>query len=116
MFGYRHRLHRLSRVHPWADLAGWSSYAMPFGGAFVPGFRSRYRRGFRAMGRRQRRGPSAFKILLAGLAVFALVRLMSQDSQRTRTTGEKLVIGVLVAGLAAMLLSLRRSTARYRWS
>jgi hypothetical protein len=41
---------------------------------------------------------------------------MSNDGQRTRSAAEKLAIGALIAVLGAVLLSLRRSSAPYRWS
>ena len=89
---------------------------MPFSGGYRRWFGGSRPAPFRSAGWRSNRGPSAAKILLAGLAVFALVRLMSSDSHRSRTTAEKVMIGALVGVLGALLLSLRRSTMRYRWS
>jgi len=115
MFGRRHRLHRLSRVHRLRHLGDVAGFGMPLGSRFGGWSRSSRRGPFGSSRRRARGGPSAAKILLAGLAVFALVRLMANEG-RMRSTAEKLVIGVLVAVLGAVLLSLRRSTAAYRWS
>jgi hypothetical protein len=52
---------------------------------------------------------------LAGLAVFALVRLLSAAQKPNRTGTEKWLLGTLIVSLGALLLSLRRSAPRYRW-
>jgi hypothetical protein len=67
------------------------------------------RRGFRAA----RRGPSMVTLLLAGLAVLALVKVMSAAGGR-RSRAEKLVLGGVIVVLAAVVMSFRRSSARYR--
>jgi hypothetical protein len=70
------------------------------------------RRGFRP----RRRGPSVALLLLAGLAVFAFVKVMSAASrQGRRSTGEKIVLGALLLALGAILLSFRRSAVRRGW-
>jgi hypothetical protein len=61
-----------------------------------------------------RRGPSSLQILLAGIAVFALARLMSASNRQDRSGAERVLLGVLMAASAAFILSLRRSAARYR--
>jgi hypothetical protein len=50
--------------------------------------------------------------LLAGLAVIALVALISAANRR-RSTLEKLVLGGLIVTVGAIVLSLRRSSRRY---
>ena len=101
MFGRRHRLRRLRRLHRLDHLGGLSGFGT--GVAAPPWSR---RRGFY---RRGRRGPGVLTILLAGLAVFALVRMMSASGRLNRTTAEKVVLGALIAAAAGLLLSLRRS-------
>jgi hypothetical protein len=66
--------------------------------------------------RRRARGPSAVTILLAGLAVFALIRLMTASNRPDLSTAQKVVLGALVLLVGGVLLSLRRSARRYAWS
>ena len=63
--------------------------------------------------RPRRRGPSVLRLLLAGLAVVALVKVMSAATGRQRSTAEKLVLGGLVVLLGAVVLSFRRSGRRF---
>jgi hypothetical protein len=66
-------------------------------------------------GARRRRGMSAARILLAGLAAFAFARLFSAANGSTRSRGEKVLLGLGLAAVGALLLSLQRSAARSRW-
>jgi hypothetical protein len=98
MFRSRRRLHRLHRLHdlefgsmPWSH-AGWTPA------------------GRRARGRR---APSILLILLAGLAAFALVKLMSAAERPQRSPLEKVLIAVLLVGAASFVLRLRRRGHRY---
>jgi hypothetical protein len=86
--------------------ADWASSGRPF-----ETWASRRRRGF---GSGRRRGPLAIQILLAGIAVFALTRLMSASNRPHRTGAEKALLAVLMAAAAGFILTLRRSAARYR--
>jgi hypothetical protein len=94
-------MHRFGRVSEVADLAA------PFGP------RRAWRRG--GFGFRRRRTPTAVKILLAGLAVFAFVKLTSAAGRSQRSTFEKLALGALIAIVSAFLLSLRNSSRSYRF-
>jgi hypothetical protein len=126
----RHRLHRLHRLSQWRNVPGgfgnwgnvaggfsnWGNAAGSFGswGNLAGGlgsFRRRRPRPFRAQ---RSRGPGAVRILLAGLAVFAFTRLMAFQDRPNLSKAEKTVLGVALAAVGALLLSLRRSTARYR--
>jgi hypothetical protein len=82
---------------------------------FAGPFRTRHawRRG--RFGFRRQRTPAAAKILLAGLAVFALMKLTGALNRPDRSTVEKVTIGALVAVVGAVLLSLRNSSRRYRF-
>ena len=53
-------------------------------------------------------------LLLAGLAVLTLVKVMSVAGGRRRSGFEKLVLGGVIVLLAAVVMSFRRSSARYR--
>jgi hypothetical protein len=72
-------------------------------------------RGFRRRSR-QSRGPSVLAILLAGLAAFALVRLTTAANRPNLSTAQKVAVGALIVLVGGVLLSLRRSAQRYRWS
>jgi hypothetical protein len=97
-----HRLHRFARFHEFGDVGDGARW-------------DRSWRGFGARRHRARR-PSVFGILLAGLAVFALVKLWTASNRPNLSTAQKLVIGALVAIVGGWLLSLRRSAKRYDWS
>jgi hypothetical protein len=66
---------------------------------------------------RPRRGPSIARLLLAGLAVFAFVKLMSAVNGRSRSTAEKVLLGALLVAVGAVVMSFRRSSRRSssRW-
>jgi hypothetical protein len=78
------------------------------------GFGSR-RMGFGSWRPRRRRGFGAARILLAGLAALAFARLMSASNRGTSSRAEKVLLGVGLAVLGGLLLSLQRSASRYRW-
>jgi len=106
---YRHRLRRFDR---WSHFGGPGLFAGDLGGH--RSWRRPYGRWRRAYGRRRRaRGPSAFTILLAGLAVFALVRLLTASNRPNLSTAQKVVLGGLVLFVGSILLSLRRRARRY---
>jgi hypothetical protein len=63
----------------------------------------------------RRRGPSIATLLLAGLAVFAFVRLTSLSTRPRRSVGERALIGVLLLAAAWAVMSFRRSGRRYGW-
>jgi hypothetical protein len=71
--------------------------------------------GFARFHSRSRRGPSLVRILLAGLAVFALVRLMSATNRPKRSAATTLVLGLLLVIVGTMVMSFRRSARRYQW-
>ena len=54
-------------------------------------------------------------LLLAGLAVFAFVRLTSMGARRGRSSAERLLLGVLLVAVGAIALSFRRSARGRRW-
>jgi len=64
-------------------------------------------------GHAPRTGPSVAHLLLAGLAVFAFVRLMSAANRGRRSRLTALTIGVLLLAVGALVSSLRRSARRY---
>jgi hypothetical protein len=66
-------------------------------------------------GRRRRRQPSFLTLLLAGLAVFAFVKLLSAVDERERSTAEKVLLVALLVAVGAIILYFRRSRHRYSW-
>jgi len=66
-------------------------------------------------GFRRRGTPTAVKILLAGLAVFAFVKLTGILDRPNRSTFEKVAFGALVAVVGAYLVSLRNASRQYRF-
>jgi hypothetical protein len=99
---------RLRRFDGWSRFGDLGVFAGDLGG---------HRSWRRPYGRRRRaRGPSAFTILLAGLAVFALVRLLTASNRPNLSTAQKVALGALVLLVGSVLLSLRRSARRYNWS
>jgi len=50
---------------------------------------------------------------VAGLAVFALVRLLTASNRPNLSTAQKVALGALVVFVGSVLLSLRRSARRY---
>ena len=68
----------------------------------------------RVFNRPRSRAPAAALILLAGLAAFAYARLFTAANRSTRSRVEKALLGLGLAAVGALLLSLRRSGARYR--
>jgi hypothetical protein len=104
MFRHRHRRYRMHRFGRFDDVAG---FAGPFGA------RRAWRRG--GFGFRRRRTPMAVKVLLAGLAVFAFVKLTDAINRSNRSTFEKMALGALVAIVGAYLVSLRNSSRQYRF-
>ena len=75
----------------------------------------RRRRPFAGRPFARRRAPSVVTLLLAGLAVFALVKLMSATTGRRRSTAERVVLGGLLLLAGAVVMAFRRSSRRYRW-
>ncbi|MGQ0733912.1 MAG: hypothetical protein ACT4QD_09680 [Acidobacteriota bacterium] len=69
-------------------------------------------RAWRSGGFPRRRTFSPGRILLAGLAVLAAVKLVSAVSSPNRSRAEKLGLGALLVLVGAFLLSLRRSPRR----
>ncbi len=71
----------------------------------------------RARDRRRHRGPSVLTLLLAGLAVFAFARLTTAATGNRRSVASRLLLGVLLLGLGAIVLAFRRSGRRrgYQW-
>jgi hypothetical protein len=65
--------------------------------------------------RPRRRAPSILRLLLAGLAVFAFMKVLSAASRERQSTGEKIALGVLLLILGAVLLGFRRSAVRRGW-
>src|SRR5262245_24572778 len=113
MFRSRHRhrlarLHRLHRMNDWGDwgTGTWSQVGRGFGG--------HRRNRFASWRARRQRGPSAAKILLAGIAAFTFARLMSASNRGTTSRLEKVLLGIGLAAAGTLLLSLRRSALRYR--
>ena len=104
MFRSRHRLHRPHHLY---GLHHWGGFGSSFG--------SYGRRGFGSWAPRRRRGPGAARILLAGVAALVFARLFSASNRSNRTAAEKAVLGIALAAVGALLLSLRRSAVRYRW-
>ena len=104
MFRHRHRRYRMHRFGRFDDMTG-------FAGPFAT--RRAWRRG--GFGFRRRRTPTAVKILLAGLAVFAFAKLTTANRRPNLSTFEKVALGVLVAIVGAYLVSLRNSSRQYRF-
>lgn len=98
-----HKRHRLQRLHRLERLAPVLDFAAGIGG--------HQRRGWHHRWRRQ---PSIVWLLLAGLAVVTLARVMTAASARERTKTEQVLLAALVVLLGAVVLSFRRSGARYR--
>jgi hypothetical protein len=103
---FRHRYGRY-RMHRFGRFDGMTGFAGPF-----RAHRAWRRGGF---GFRRRRTPAAVKILLAGLAVFAFVKLTAAANRSNRSAFEKIALGALVALVGAYLLSLRNSSRQYRF-
>jgi hypothetical protein len=101
----RHHFGRFDDVSGFGDVLGTKYWAGGWGHGWRNGWSSGYRR---------RRGSTAARILLAGLAVFAFVKLLSLLNRSNRSTAEKVGLGALLAMVAAVLLSLRGSGRRYR--
>jgi uncharacterized membrane protein len=91
MFPSIRRLHRLDRLHHLHRL-------------------SRLRYG--AFPQASRGGPSVARLLLAGLAVLAFVRLMSVASRPSRSTARRIGIAILLIAVGAIVMSFRRSALR----
>jgi hypothetical protein len=65
---------------------------------------------------RRRRGPSVLTLLLAGLAVFAFVRLTSVSARPRRSAVHRAAITLLLLGAAWAVMAFRRSgRRRYGW-
>jgi hypothetical protein len=94
-----HRLHRLHRLNRLSRLRGLSRLS---------------RLQEIASAARPRRSPSIGRILLAGLAVLAFVKLMSMASGRRSRPG-RIALGVLLLAVGAVVLSMRRSARRRGW-
>lgn len=97
------RLHRLHRLHRSGRLADVLDFANGIGSGWARGHRVR-----------RRREPSIVWLLLAGLAVLGFAKLMTVANGRERSTAEKVVLGGLLLLLGVVVLSFRRSAARYR--
>ena len=105
------RLRRLHRLHRLQGLGPGILPVLSFAGDITS-----HRRWRRGAFRPRRREPSTLLLLLAGIAVFAFVKMMSlANDGRRRTTAEKVVIGIALVALGAMLMSFRRSAARRGW-
>lgn len=98
-----HRLHRLQRLHRLERLAPVLDFAAGIGG--------HRRRGRHHPWRPQ---PSIVWLLLAGLAVVALAWVITAASAQQRTKTERVLLAGLIVLLGAVVLSFRRSGARYR--
>jgi hypothetical protein len=99
-----HRFRRLRRLHRLGHIA---DPVLTFTRDFTGGGAWRPQR------RRQHREPPILLLLLAGLAVFAFVKVMSAANRR-RSLAEKVFFGALLVLLGAVVLSFQRSSARYR--
>ena len=99
-------VYRPHSFHRWHRLGDFSSACRGFG--------CYSRRWPRAVSRKPRREPLAALILLAGLAAFAYAWLATAAHRPTRTKAEKIMLGLGIAAVGMLLLSLRRSAARYR--
>jgi len=99
----------LRRRHRFGSRSGLSSF-----GAWGDPLHHRSAWGGVRPWRRSRR-PTWLTVALAGLVVFALIKLATA-SGRSRSTAEKLGIGALILVLGGLLASLRRSASRHDWS
>ena len=64
----------------------------------------------------RRHGPSFLTLLLAGLAVFAFVRLTSASTTQRRSPAERAIIGLLLIVAAWAVIRFRRAgRRRYGW-
>ncbi|MNC87213.1 hypothetical protein D3C83_29180 [compost metagenome] len=97
-----HRLDRLNRLQRLQRLAPVLDFATVIGGKRT---RARYRP--------RRRQPSIVWLLVAGLAVITLAKVMTASWQQRSKTERMLLAGLLVL-LGLVVLSFRRSAARYR--
>ena len=98
-----HRLHRLGRLaHVTGPVLSFANDITAHG----PWKWHRHRR---------RREPSMAILLIAGLAVFAFMKVLSASSREGRSTAEKIALGALLLFLGAILLSFRRSAVRRGW-
>jgi hypothetical protein len=96
-----HRLHRLSR------LAHVTDPVISFAGGITAS--RRWKRQVR------RREPSIAVLLMAGLAVFAFMKVLSASSRQGRSIPEKIALGALLLFLGAIMLSFRRTAVRRGW-
>jgi hypothetical protein len=103
MFRARHRLHRLHRLNGLQQVVGFADDIHAHGPWRYFGSR-----------RQSVRGPSLGLILLAGLAVFAFLKLTAAADRPNRSTLEKIALAALALLAGAFLLSLVRSARRYR--
>jgi hypothetical protein len=108
MFAHLHGFHGLHRPQRLDRLAHVADPALAFAEGFTR--RGAWRRRSRV---RRRREPPMVLLLLAGLAVFAFVKVMSAARGR-RSTVEKVLLAALLLALGVVVLSFRRSSARYR--
>jgi hypothetical protein len=60
-------------------------------------------------------GPSLPRLLLAGLAVVAFVKLMSAANASSRSRARTITLGILLLAVGAVVMSFRRSARRHRW-
>jgi hypothetical protein len=65
--------------------------------------------------RQRRRQPWAGLILVAGLAVVTYAWLLTASNRLTRSKAERAILGIALAAVGLLLLSLRRYAARNRW-
>jgi hypothetical protein len=100
--GRLNRLHRLDRLHRVARIAPALAMHRVSRSAWT-------RRAVRT-----RREPSMAWLLVAGLAVVVFVKVMSVAGSRRRSTVERILLAGLLLVLGAIVLSFRRSAARYR--
>lgn len=96
-----YRLHRLRRLHRLHRLE-----SLPDVGATI----ARHR----GWARRARTGPSVVWLLLAGAAVLAFVRVATAVGRSRRSSTERVLLVGLLLLLGLVVLSFRRSGARYR--
>jgi hypothetical protein len=94
-----HRLGGLHRLHRLVDLPVRIRFPRPW---------TAFRTGSPA-------GPSVGRLLLAGLAVFAFVKLMSAAHRPNRSKPTVLVTALLLLAVGALVMSFRRSARRSGW-